>query len=208
MIDANHQLIADNVLDLSHESFIHATKIGTRDVAETGITSRSDESRWLVEASRIMPDAECPPTYRERTGLQSPIDREQHIHYFVPALYVLDVSVVKAASVHDPADGPRRPYLGKVVYGLTPLSARRTHYFFAIGRDYALGDAAMDEAVREGQLCLIEEDAAAVAILQELEDEEGPSPEVSTRLDTAALIARRMLARRLRAEAAAPASAR
>ena len=64
------------------------------------------------------------------------------------------------------------------------------------------------EAVREGQLCLIEEDAAAVAILQELEDEEGPSPEVSTRLDTAALIARRMLARRLRAEAAAPASAR
>ena len=208
VIDANHQLIADNVLDLSHESFIHATKIGTRDVAETGITSRSDESRWLVEASRIMPDAECPPTYRERTGLQSPIDREQHIHYFVPALYVLDVSVVKAASVHDPTDGPRRPYLGKVVYGLTPLSARRTHYFFAIGRDYALGDAAMDEAVREGQLCLIEEDAAAVAILQELEDEEGPSPEVSTRLDTAALIARRMLARRLRAEAAAPASAR
>ncbi|MGI5157452.1 Rieske 2Fe-2S domain-containing protein [Microbispora sp. CA-102843] len=200
LIDGNHQLIADNVLDLSHESFIHATKIGTREVAETGIVSESDEKRWLVRASRVMREVECPPTYRERTGLRSPIDREQHINFFVPSLYVLDTMVVAAESVHDVAAGPRRPYLGKVVYGLTPLSAKRTHYFFAIGRDYAHDDPEMDAAVHEGQLCLIDEDAHAVAVLQRLADEEGTTPEVSTRLDTAALIARRMLARRLRAE--------
>ncbi|MEO3858179.1 aromatic ring-hydroxylating dioxygenase subunit alpha [Acrocarpospora sp. B8E8] len=200
VIDAGHTLIADNVLDLSHESFIHATKIGSREVAETGITSESDEKRWLVRASRVMRDVECPPTYRERTGLGSPIDREQHISFFVPSLYVLDVMVVAAESKHDPATGPRRPYLGKVVYGLTPLSEKRTHYFFAIGRDYAQDDPQMDAAVHEGQLCLIDEDAYAVAVLQRLAEEEGPMPEVSTRLDTAALIARRMLARRLRAE--------
>ena len=206
VIEGHHQLIADNVLDLSHESFIHATKIGTRDVAETGITSASDESRWMVTASRVMKDAACPPTYQTRTGLRSPIDREQHISFFVPALYVLDTLVVEAESVHDPATGPRRPFLGKVVYGLTPMSERRTHYFFAIGRDYAMDDAAMDDAVREGQHCLIDEDAHAVAVLQQLADEEGPTPEVSTRLDTAALIARRMLARRLRAQSARPAA--
>jgi phenylpropionate dioxygenase-like ring-hydroxylating dioxygenase large terminal subunit len=201
VIDANHELIADNVLDLSHESFIHATKIGTREVAETPITSSSTESRWMVQASRVMRDVECPPTYRERTGLQSPIDREQHINFFVPSLYVLDTMVVAAESRHDPADGPRRAYHGKVIYGLTPLSERQTHYFFAIGRDYAQDDPQMDAAVHEGQLCLIEEDAHAVAVLQNLMETEGPEFEVSIRLDTAALIARRMLARRLRAEA-------
>ena len=54
---------------------------------------------------------------------------------------------------------------------------------------------------------LIDEDAAAVKILQAMRDAEGAPTEVSIRLDTAALVARRMLKRRLADEASATAAA-
>lgn len=202
-IEANHSLIADNVMDLSHESFIHATKIGSREVAQTPISSDNDEGRWVVRAERLMHAVACPPTYAQRTGLRSPIDRSQHIQFFVPSVYVLDTRVAPAEGLEPPPGQPERAFLGKVVYALTPETASRTHYFFAIGRDYAYGDPAFDENVYEGQICLIDEDARAVKILQDLQDTEGMTFEVSIRLDTAALVARRMLARRLAAEAAA-----
>ncbi len=207
MIEGNHSLIADNVMDLSHESFIHATKIGSREVAETPITTDNDEGRWVVRAERIMHAVECPPTYAERTGLRSPIDRSQHIQFFVPSLYVLDTRVAPAEGAAQPPGQPERDFLGKVVYAMTPEAESRTHYFFAIGRDYAHGNPAFDDNVYEGQMCLIDEDAAAVKILQAMRDAEGAPTEVSIRLDTAALVARRMLKRRLADEASATAAA-
>lgn len=197
VIDGNYRLVVDNLLDLSHESFIHATKIGSREVAETPITTHHDPDRWLVRAKRVMKACQCPPTYQARTGLQSPIDRLQYLQYFVPSLYVLDAVVAPAADVEPPPGQPERAFKGKVVYGLTPETERSTHYFFAIGRDYSLGDDRFDADVYEGQMCLIDEDARAIAILQILAEQEGPPEEISVRFDAAALAARRMLAERL-----------
>jgi phenylpropionate dioxygenase-like ring-hydroxylating dioxygenase large terminal subunit len=200
-IPAHHSLIADNVMDLSHESFIHATKIGSREVAETPIESSNDKDRWMVKEQRIMKQVACPPTYAHRTGLQSPIDRSQHIRFLVPSLYILDTRVAPAEGVEPPPDQLDRAFHGKVIYAMTPETEGSTHYFFAIGRDYAKADPMMDDEVYEGQLCLIEEDHRAVATIQKMIDEEGPSPEVAIRLDTGAMAARRMLAQRLVAEA-------
>lgn len=207
VIEGNYRLVVDNLLDLSHESFIHATKIGTTEVAETPITTDHDYDCWVARAERVMKACECPPTYQARTGLRSPIDRLQRLQYFVPALYLLDTVVEPAAGVNPPPGQPERSFRGKVVYGLTPDTERTTHYFFAIGRDYALGDGQFDAGVYDGQICLIEEDARAIAILQAAAESEGPPEEISVRFDAAALAARRMLDERLDLEAADAAGA-
>jgi vanillate O-demethylase monooxygenase subunit len=202
-IACHYMLIVDNLLDLSHETYIHATKIGSAEVAESPITTESDESRWLVRSRRHMEGAECPPTYRDRTGLQSPIDRTQDIAFFAPALYVLDTRIAAAGTPPGSDGTDPNAYHGKVVYAITPEDEGHTHYFFAIGRDYARGDISVDNSVRESQLALIEEDAHAVTLVQEMQDQEGPTFESSIRLDTAAVVARRMVKRRLTAEASA-----
>lgn len=60
-IDADYGLLVDNLLDLSHETYLHGGYIGTPEVAETPITTEVDESAGIVRVSRHMDDAECPP---------------------------------------------------------------------------------------------------------------------------------------------------
>ena len=92
-LGARYGLLVDNLLDLSHETFLHAGYIGTPEVAETPISTAVDEERSVVRVSRRMEGVECPPFYSESTGLQTPIDRWQDIEYYAPGCYLLHVRV-------------------------------------------------------------------------------------------------------------------
>ena len=60
---ARYGLLVDNLLDLSHETYLHGGYIGTPEVASTPITTEVDEEAGIVYVSRHMDDAECPPFY-------------------------------------------------------------------------------------------------------------------------------------------------
>src|SRR6266536_2956263 len=62
-IDADYGLLVDNLLDLSHETYLHGGYIGTPEVAETPITTEVDEDAGTVHVRRRMKDVECPPFY-------------------------------------------------------------------------------------------------------------------------------------------------
>ncbi|WP_235787080.1 Rieske 2Fe-2S domain-containing protein [Streptomyces mutabilis] len=68
-IDADYGLLVDNLLDLSHETYLHGGHICTPEVAETPITTEVDEGAGIVRVSRHMDDAECPPFYAKSTGI-------------------------------------------------------------------------------------------------------------------------------------------
>lgn len=196
-ISCHYMLVVDNLLDLSHESFLHATRIGTPEVAETPIATEVDDATSSVLVTRHMEGAECPPSYEQLTGLRTPIDRTQSIRFLAPTLYVLDNRLAPAGL----PPGQPGAFHTRVVYALTPQDARSTHYFFAIGRDFAQHDRALDEVRRKSQYELIAEDAEALELLQRTIDAEGPSPEVSIKIDTGALAARRLIRRRVEADA-------
>jgi phenylpropionate dioxygenase-like ring-hydroxylating dioxygenase large terminal subunit len=189
---ACHQaLLIDNLMDLSHETYIHATKIGTPEVAETPITTTVDADAHVVYASRHMDGVTSPPSYAE-LGLQTPVDRWQDMEFRAPSLYVL-YSRVAPAGTPPEQDAETNAVHVRIVYGLTPADGTSTHYFFAIGRDFALDDDGLSRAMERGQYDLIAEDAAAVELLQHVNDAEGPVPEVSIKIDTAALASRRIV---------------
>jgi phenylpropionate dioxygenase-like ring-hydroxylating dioxygenase large terminal subunit len=125
-LNARASLLIDNLLDLSHETYIHASGIGSPEVAETPIeVERDGDVLWV---SRKMYGVACPPNYAKSTGLTSPIDRSQEIQFFAPEFYVLHVRSRRGRR-HGPG------LLSKVVYGITPETARTTHNFYGICRD-------------------------------------------------------------------------
>lgn len=204
-IECNYMLMVDNLLDLSHETYIHAARIGSPEVAETPIETSFDEATDTVRVWRHMESAECPPSYQHLTGLTSPINRTQDITFHAPSLYVLRTRIAKDGT--EGVDGDGRAFHGKVIYAITPADDRRTHYFYAIGRDFVLDDRELDTARQEQQVALIEEDAHAVELLQRRIEDEGEVVEVSIKIDTGGLAARRAIRRRLDRETSNVASA-
>src|SRR6266540_494013 len=51
---ARYELLVDNLLDLSHETYLHGGYIGTPEVADTPITTEVDEDAGIVYVSRHM----------------------------------------------------------------------------------------------------------------------------------------------------------
>jgi vanillate O-demethylase monooxygenase subunit len=188
-LKARASLLIDNLLDLSHETFVHATGIGTPEVAETPIEVERDGGTLWVK--RRMYGVPCPPNYQLYTGLTGTIDRFQDIEYTPPCLYVLHSRVAEAGD-----DG--RGFHTKIVYGVTPETEHTTHNFYAICREARppFGDALPPA----NQKNTVAEDTRALELLERTLAGDPDAPEVSIGIDRGALIGRRMLADLLRAE--------
>src|SRR5699024_10082716 len=74
-MNARAQLLNENLLDLSHLSYLHPESIGSPEVAEIPVEVDFDD-RW-VQVRREMPNVTCPPFFTKVTGIDSRIDRQQ-----------------------------------------------------------------------------------------------------------------------------------
>jgi vanillate O-demethylase monooxygenase subunit len=191
---ARTELLLDNLLDLSHESFLHGGFIGTPEVAETPIETDVDEVQCVVRVNRHMSGVECPPFYADSTGLSSPIDRWQDIEYFPPGYYLLHVRI--APSGLEPAAGgsDAGAFHMKILYGLTPSDPSGTLDFWAVARDFALGDSGVSGYLDKMQSEVVRQDVEALEILEARVSRDTDDFEVSVKIDRGALAARRLLA--------------
>lgn len=193
-LPARYGLLIDNLLDLSHETFLHAGFIGTPEVAETPITTDVDEYAGIVYVSRRMKAVECPPFYRESTGLESPIDRWQDIEYHAPGYYLLHVRVAAAGTEPAPDGSDPGAAHVKVLYGITPVDDHHTLDFWAVCRDFAVGDPAVDTFLADMNREVVLQDVEALGLIEERLGDEWNPPEVSFKIDTGGLAGRRILA--------------
>jgi phenylpropionate dioxygenase-like ring-hydroxylating dioxygenase large terminal subunit len=188
-LQARASLLIDNLLDLSHETYLHAAGIGSPEVAETPIdVEREGDVLWV---RRKMFGVECPPNYAKSSGLSTPIDRSQEIQFFAPGFYVLHVRVAAAG---DPGPG----HLSKVVYGITPETARTTHNFYGICRNLPRDP---NRKPFSGQRNTVREDTEALELLERcIVADPDNVPEVSIVIDRGGLLGRRMIADLVRRE--------
>lgn len=184
LVNVRYGLVIDNLLDLSHETYIHAKTIETPDVAETPITTEVDG--LTVHVSRRMVAAECPPFYEAATGIHGKIDRHQDIAYHVPAFYVLHVRI---APTGDTGEG----FHVKIMYAITPETATTTHDFWALSRNFAVDQQWVTEKMAAIQDAIVNEDVVALEALEKTLPPDGLLPEVSINIDRGALQARRLI---------------
>lgn len=192
-VNAEYRLVVDNLMDLTHETFVHPTSIGQTAVAETPISTTMENGK--VKVSRIMPDIPAPPLFAKLRGLKT-IDRWQHIYFDLPAHVRIDAGGVPA-DTKDRAQGLN----WMVQNAMTPETERTTHYFWSISRCFEVGDAAVSSAIH-GQITNIFQEDCAILEEQQKRIDNDPlhRPLLATNCDAGGVAARRMIDQALAAE--------
>ena len=196
---ANYQLVNDNLLDLSHESFVHEETIGNESVAES--PSLVSLNGNIVRVHRDMLNIEAPPFYKKTTGFTGRINRWHTNYYTPPGFHVIENGSTPADAA-DKSNALER----KVLNLITPETATSSHYFWGIVRQFRLDDRALDDIIREGIVRTFDQDKA---ILEAQQRTLGPEPDkasfpVSIRVDAGPIQGRKVLQTMIAREAAGP----
>jgi vanillate O-demethylase monooxygenase subunit len=192
-IDAPFDLLVDNLLDLSHETYLHNGSIGTPEVATTPIEVEVDEESGVVRVFRHMNAVECPPFYSRTTGLEGKVDRWQDIDYSPPGYYLLHARLAPVEQPPLPDGTDDHAFHMKILYGLTPSTDTSVFDFWALARDFCVGDDEIDRFLDKMQAGVVQEDVDALNVLQRRGEGTLEVSEVSIKIDRGGLAARRML---------------
>lgn len=195
---ARYELLVDNLMDLSHETYLHAGYIGTPEVAETPITTETDEDAGVVYVRRRMKDVACPPFYSRSTGIEGRIDRWQDIEFRPPCLYVLHSRIAPTGLEPGPDGDDSAANHAEIVYAITPETEHSTFDFWMVARDFARDDEEVSAYLAESNRTVVMQDVTALNLLEKvIAAEPDGYQELSINIDTGALAARRMLRRRI-----------
>jgi phenylpropionate dioxygenase-like ring-hydroxylating dioxygenase large terminal subunit len=193
---ARASLLVDNLMDLSHETYLHGGYIGTPEVAETPITTEVDEEAGIVHVSRHMDDAACPPFYAKSTGIGGRITRWQDIEFTPPCLYKLHSRVAPVGVLPNEDGTDPDAFHVEVVYAITPETETSTHDFWAVARDFALDDEGVSDFLRQSNRTVVLQDVVALNVLEQvIAGEPDGYQELSINIDTGGLAARRLINR-------------
>ena len=210
-IKANYLLIIDNLLELSHVAYLHATTIGNAPVAEDAVVKYHREDN-AVRVTREMVDVPAARTYAEFGAEAGNFDRWQTSEWRPPAYFLIN-NGSEATGRRPPGDHrlwDRGEWGFQVYHGITPAAEETTHQFWAICHPNAMvPKRGRKEFYRQCHQVIREDVGVYEAQQISLDtDPESPSADnVNARVridyDGAFLEARRIIKHLLTAEAAA-----
>ena len=190
-VAADYRLLMDNLLDLSHVSFLHAATIGSPDDRAPEVLTWDRGADW-VKGTRIMRD--CRPSPRmQAEGVTFNIDRLQIMTYIPPANVVIDLLTTESG--RKPGEKGRHNDRLVILDAMTPETATSCHYFWSSCRDYRLNDPQFDSFVKDITVKTFTEDKVMLEAEQKVIELRPEAPQIDVGGDTGGLQARRILER-------------
>jgi phenylpropionate dioxygenase-like ring-hydroxylating dioxygenase large terminal subunit len=180
-LKCNYQLIADNVLDVTHLAYVHASSIGSSSITEFPATVEREER--LVRLTRWIRNRPPPPLYKKAGGFPGNVERWQIVEH-VPPCFSVNFAGCE--------DGTRRIEL-MALSAPTPETANTTHYFFGFVRNFGLRDQEMEKVFAVDMVKVFSEDFPVLEAQQRMLELKPGAPKVDLKVDAAPLAARRML---------------
>ncbi|ADG10800.1 Rieske (2Fe-2S) iron-sulfur domain protein [Caulobacter segnis ATCC 21756] len=159
-IACDYRLMVDNLMDLTHETYVHATSIGQKEIDEAPVTTKLEGDE--VVTSRFMEGIHAPPFWRmalRGAGLPEDalVDRWQICRFSLPSHVMIEVGVALAG--HGGYQAPADKKVSSVVVDfITPETETSHWYFWGMARSFAVSDAALTDTIREGQGKIFSED--------------------------------------------------
>lgn len=208
-VKCDYRLVIDNLMDLTHEAFVHGSSIGNRAVAEAPFVATHGDRTATV--TRWMESIDPPPFWagqiRNARGYTGKVDRWQVIRFEPPCTVAIDVGVAPAgtgAPQGDRSEGVN----GYVLNTITPETDTTCHYFWAFARNYQLGDQRLTHELREGVATIFREDEVVLEAQQQAIDEHPGYSFYNLNIDAGSMWARKLIDKMIAAEAPPPEGSR
>jgi len=126
-VKANYELIVDNLLDVSHTSYLHEGLLGNKETVESETPVEQDGNDVIV--SRYSPNATPPGMFAQFwPGVPARIDKFSRTRWMAPCYLVLFTGICELGAPQESGTG----YFG--IHMLTPEYPQSTHYFFTAVR--------------------------------------------------------------------------
>jgi len=193
-LEGNYVLLVENLLDLSHLTFVHPTTLGTDAIAETPMKAERDGDR--VRVTRWIMNTPPPPFFQRAAGFapDRPIDRWQIIDFSPPAFVRLDVGGAPAGSGAERGDRSRGISM-RNLNAITPETARTTHYFWAQAHDFRIDEPWLTDLLYHNVHTAFLEDLDIIRAQQRNIDLAPQGPRIDINHDAGGLQARRIIER-------------
>lgn len=192
-VDANWQLIVDNLLDLTHLAFVHETTIGNAALAEHA-TVKVTRSANNVVMTRWVIDRDPPPTFKKVGNFKGKVDRWQIIDFTPPAFLRLDVGATPTGT-----GAPEGQRVGGInmrnLNAITPETETTSHYFWAQAHDFDVKNAETTNKIFAEIERAFFEDVEVLSAQQHNLDLIPDRPQVDISADAGLIQARRILGR-------------
>jgi phenylpropionate dioxygenase-like ring-hydroxylating dioxygenase large terminal subunit len=197
-VKCDYRLVLDNLMDLTHEAFVHGSSIGNRAVAEAPFDVTHGERTATV--TRLMRDIEPPPFWRAQLGKPGNVDRWQIIRFEAPCTIAIDVGVAPTGT--GALEGDRSQGVnGWVLNTITPETDRTCHYHWAFVRNYDMANQRRTTELREGVHRIFHEDELVLEAQQKAIEENPDHVFYNLNIDAGAMWARRLIDKMVAAEA-------
>lgn len=159
-VKADYRLMIDNLMDLTHETYVHSNSIGQPEIDESPCKTSVEGDK--VVTARYMENIKAPPFWKmamRANGLpdDADVDRWQICRFSPPSHVMIDVGVALAGRGGFDAPDQDKVY-SVVVDFITPETETSMLYFWGMARKFKPQDAALTDSIREGQGKIFAED--------------------------------------------------
>ena len=167
-IACDYRLMVDNLMDLTHETYVHASSIGQKEIDEVPCVTKTEGDH--VTTSRFMENITAPPFWKmalrgNKLADDVPVDRWQICHFTPPSHVMIEVGVAHAGHGGYHAPDNVKAY-SVVVDFITPETETSIWYFWGMARKFQPQDAALTASIREGQGKIFSEDLQMLELQQ------------------------------------------
>ena len=188
----DYQLLVDNLMDLTHETYVHASSIGQHEIEESKPETTKEGDEVLL--TRWMYDITPPPFWANLYGSNEKVDRWQICRFMLPSNVHIDVGVAKAGT--GAPEGDRSQGISALVCDfITPETETSCWYFWGMARDFKTDDEKLTDEIRQGQGAIFEEDMAVLEAQQQRLLSNPDRRLVTLDIDSGGAVSRRVIQR-------------
>ncbi len=160
-IKCDYRLMIDNLMDLTHETYVHSSSIGQKEIDETPCKTSVEGD--MVITSRFMSNIEPPPFWKMAMKNHNlpddvKVDRWQICRFTPPSHVMIEVGVALMGCGGYDAPNDKKVY-SVVTDFITPETDQSIHYFWGMARKFNPSDEALTNTIRDGQGKIFAEDS-------------------------------------------------
>jgi phenylpropionate dioxygenase-like ring-hydroxylating dioxygenase large terminal subunit len=134
-LKASYVMVLENLMDLSHLSYLHKTSIGSSEADSANAQMDVKRTDRGMRFLRVMRNAQAPANWRKRYPTGDKVDRWSDFEYVAPSVIMQFSGGVNAGEY----DQGRREgaHLVRTLHALTPETEKSCFYYFSKADGYA-----------------------------------------------------------------------